>query len=84
MNPTNMLELQQLVLENVCGNKLLFEKELRKLFKWLGSEDLKRLYKWAIGKFNGGYLKIIDCVYLSFDFDSKELMIDLNNGVLKS
>lgn len=65
MNPTNMLELQKLVLENVSENKALFEKELRKSFKWLEYEDLQKLYKWAIGKFNDQYGKIIECVYLS-------------------
>jgi hypothetical protein len=68
MNPTNMLELQKLVLENVYENKLLFEKELRKSFKWLESEDLLILYKWAIGKFNEHYCKIINSVYSGFDF----------------
>jgi hypothetical protein len=67
MNPTNMLELQKLVLENVCENKIIFEKELRKSFKWLDKNDLNKLYKWAIRKFNGGYHNIINCVYSSFD-----------------
>jgi hypothetical protein len=68
MDPTNMLELQKLVLENVYENKVLFEKELRKSFKWLENEDLHKLYKWAIGRFNEGYFKIIDCVFAGFDF----------------
>jgi hypothetical protein len=68
MNPTNMLELQKLVLENVCENRLLFEKELRKSFQWLGYDDLFNLYKWAVGKFNEQCRNIIDCVFVGFDF----------------
>ena len=78
MNPTNMLELQKLVLENVYGNKKIFEKELRKSFKWLKNEDLVNLYIWAIGKFNGQYCKIVDCVYSSFDFQNS---ISISNYV---
>ena len=68
MNPTNMLELQKLVLENVSENKSLFEKELRKSFKWLNNEDLQNLYHWAIGKFTSPYRSIIECVFISFKF----------------
>ncbi len=74
MIPTNMLELQKLVLENVYENKTLFEKELRKSFKWLGNDDLNKLYKWAIRKFNNQYCKIINCVYFSFDFQNSETL----------
>jgi hypothetical protein len=70
MNPTNMLELQKLVLENVYENKLLFEKELRKSFQWLGYEELLHLYYWATGKFNEQYCNIIDCVFKGFDFQN--------------
>lgn len=68
MSPTNMLELQKFVLENVYENKSLFEKELRKSFKWLGYDDLKNLYYWAKDKFNEQYYNLIDFVYLGFDF----------------
>jgi hypothetical protein len=68
MAPSNFLELQKMVLENVCENKSLFEKELRKSFKWLDYNDLQELYKWAIGQFNSQYDRIIECVYLSFGF----------------
>ena len=68
MIPTNMLELQKLVLENVYDDKTLFEKELRKSFKWLGYNDLKNLYNWAIAKFENRYGKIIDCVFIGFGF----------------
>jgi hypothetical protein len=73
MNPTNMLELQKLVLENVYEDKSLFAKELRKSFQWLDHEELYILYKWAVGKFNDGYQKIIDCVYLGFDFQNSNV-----------
>jgi hypothetical protein len=66
MSPSNMLELQKLVLENVHENIFLFEKELRKSFKWLGNEDLHKLYNWAVLNFNERYQRIIDCVYSGF------------------
>jgi hypothetical protein len=68
MSPKNMLELQQFVLENVSENKSLFEKELRKSFKWLEKEDLCKLYYWSIGKFSQQYHNLINCVYAGFDF----------------
>jgi hypothetical protein len=78
MIPSNFLELQKLVLENVSENKTLFEKELRKSFNWLGYKDLQNLYNWTIGKFNEEYGRIIECVYLSFDFPS---MKDNRNNI---
>lgn len=74
MNPTNMLELQELVLENVYENNTLFEKELRKSFKWLEKEDLIKLYNWAIEKFNEQCRNIIDCVYSGFDFQESNTL----------
>lgn len=68
MSPSNMLELQKLVLENVCGSKLLFIKELRKSFKWLNNEELYNLYNWSLGRFNDSYKSIINCMYSGFDF----------------
>jgi hypothetical protein len=70
MSPTNMLELQELVLENLYENNLLFEKELRKSFQWLGHDDLFILYNWAIGKFNEQCRNIINSVYSGFDFQN--------------
>ena len=78
MNPTNMLELQKLVLENVYENKSIFAKELQKSFQWLGYEDLYSLYNWAIGKFNEQYRKIIDCVYSAFDFQNADRLGSYN------
>jgi hypothetical protein len=72
MSPTNMLELQELVLENVSENNVLFEKELRKSFQWLGHEDLYILYHWAIGKFNEQCHNIINMVYSGFDFQNSQ------------
>jgi hypothetical protein len=77
MNPTNMLELQKLVLEKVYENKSVFAKELQKSFLWLDNEDLFVLYYWAIGKFNNGYRNIINCVYLDFDFQNSKDMVAL-------
>lgn len=68
MSPKNMLDLQKLVLENVKENKLLFSKELRKSFQWLGHDDLLSLYNWAIRNFNEQYRNIIICVYQDFNF----------------
>jgi hypothetical protein len=73
MSPSNMLELQKLVLENVYENTMLFEKELRKSFKLLDRDDLNKLYYWAIDKFNRRY-NLINCVYMVFDFRVPSLM----------
>jgi hypothetical protein len=70
MNPINMLEHQKLVLVNVYKNKKIFEKELRKSFKWLGKADLLKLYSWAIEKFEVKYCNIIVRVYSGFDFQN--------------
>lgn len=80
MTPSNILELQKLVLENVYENKALFEKELRKSFKWLDYDDLKKLYKWAIARFDIKYGKIIDCVYMGFGF----LNLNLNENYVEN
>ncbi len=66
MGPSNMLELQKMVLEKVSDDKTLFEKELRKSFKWLGYSDLQKLYNWAVDKFNNRYGKLIEFVFADF------------------
>jgi len=70
MSPLNMLELQKLVLKNVYENKILFEKELRKSFKWLCKADLHILYTWAVGKFDEECCNIVNYVYSGFDFQN--------------
>jgi hypothetical protein len=63
MIPSNMLELQKLVLESVHENTTLFEKELLKSFHFLGYEDLQNLYYWAISKFSNQYGKLINYTF---------------------
>lgn len=63
MEPSNMLELEKLVLENVSEDQSLFEKELRKSFKFLTEEDLTNLYVWSIEKFNNRYQSLIKFVF---------------------
>ena len=66
MIPSNMLELQKMVLESVHDNKTLFEKELRKSFNFLGYEDLQNLYNWAIEKFYCQYERTINYAFEGF------------------
>lgn len=66
MTPSNMLELQKLVLESVHENNTLFEKELRKSFNFLGYEDLQNLYNWAIEKFHNQYGRTINYTFEGF------------------
>ena len=73
MNPTNMLELQQLVLEKVSENSQLFEKELRKSFKWLGRDDLSKLYNWAIDNFYEQYSNLINSVFMGFEVPFRDM-----------
>ena len=75
MNPTNMLELQKLVLESVVEDKQLFAKELQKSFQWLDYDDLYKLYFWSVGRFYGQCRTIIDCMFRGFDFYSPELKL---------
>jgi hypothetical protein len=63
MNPTNMLELQQFVLDKVNEDQYLFEKELRKSLLWLTKEELIKLYGWVIDKFNDKYEYVIHEVF---------------------
>lgn len=67
MTPTNMLELQKLVLENVYESKPLFTKELQKSFQWLNHDELINLQKWVIGRFYDQYSNIINCLFVNFD-----------------
>jgi hypothetical protein len=83
MSPSNMLELQKLVLENVYENKSLFEKELRKSFQWLGYDELLNLYNWATGKFNEQCCNIIECVFMGLGFqDATSLNRFVRNKVM--
>lgn len=59
-----MLEYIKTILLKVSFDKMLFEKELRKAFKVLASEELKQLKQWCYDQFSGVYLAILNKVFL--------------------
>jgi len=58
-----MLEYVKTILLKVSFDKMLFEKELRKAFKVLKTEDLQQLKQWCYDQFSGMYLMILNRVF---------------------
>ncbi|HEY4650731.1 MAG TPA: hypothetical protein VIG72_04920 [Pontibacter sp.] len=58
-----MLEYVKTILLKVSFDKMLFEKELRKAFKFLAAEELQQLQQWCYDQFSGKYLPIINQVF---------------------
>jgi len=59
-----MLEYIKTILLKVSFDKMLFEKELRKAFKVLASEELQQLKQWCYDQFSGVYLVILNKVFM--------------------
>ncbi|GAB3537215.1 hypothetical protein GCM10027443_29710 [Pontibacter brevis] len=58
-----MLEYEKTILLKVSFDKTLFEKELRKAFRFLGKEELRQLKQWCYEKFSGMYLLTLNRVF---------------------
>ena len=58
-----MLEYIKTILLKVSFDKMLFEKELRKAFKVLVTEELEQLKQWCYDQFSGMYLMILNKVF---------------------
>ncbi|GAB3197047.1 hypothetical protein GCM10027293_10770 [Pontibacter aydingkolensis] len=58
-----MLEYVKTILQKVSFSKKLFEKELRKAFRFLDPEELKQLKRWCYARFRGRFLPIMDRVF---------------------
>lgn len=58
-----MLEYVKTILLKVSFDKMLFEKELRKAFKFLVQEEIQQLKKWCYEQFSGVYLIILNRVF---------------------
>lgn len=58
-----MLEYIKTILVKVSFDKMLFEKELRKAFKVLATEELQQLKQWCYDQFSGMYLIILNKVF---------------------
>ncbi len=58
-----MLEYIKTILLKVSFDKMLFEKELRKAFKVLPTEELQQLKQWCYDQFSGMYLVILNKVF---------------------
>ena len=58
-----MLEYVKTILLKVSFDKMLFEKELRKSFKFLVADELLQLKQWCYDQFSSRYLLIINRVF---------------------
>ncbi len=58
-----MLEYIKTILLKVSFDKMLFEKELRKAFRVLASDELRQLKQWCYDQFSGMYLMILNRVF---------------------
>lgn len=58
-----MLEYVKTILLKVSFDKMLFEKELRKAFRFLVQEEIQQLKKWCYEQFSGVYLIILNRVF---------------------
>lgn len=58
-----MLEYVKTILLKVSFDKMLFEKELRKAFKVLVTDELQQLRQWCYDQFSGRYLFILNKVF---------------------
>ncbi|RIJ36858.1 hypothetical protein [Pontibacter oryzae] len=58
-----MLEYVKTILLKVSFDKMLFEKELRKAFRFLVQEEIQQLKKWCYEQFSGMYLIILNRVF---------------------
>ena len=58
-----MLEYIKTILLKVSFDKMLFEKELRKAFKVLATEELQQLKQWCYDQFSGMYLVVLNKVF---------------------
>ncbi|MBB6611275.1 hypothetical protein H7F15_09525 [Pontibacter sp. Tf4] len=58
-----MLEYVKTILLKVSFDRMLFEKELRKAFKFLVADELLQLKQWCYDQFSGKYLFIINRVF---------------------
>ncbi len=46
-----MLEVQKKVIENLCHDKELFKKEIKKSMKWLNKKETELLRQWLYARF---------------------------------
>lgn len=58
-----MLEYVKTILSKVSFDKMLFEKELRKAFRFLRGEEIQQLKQWCYEKFSGTYLLVLNRVF---------------------
>ena len=63
-----MLNYIKIILEKVCFDKILFEKELRKGLKELLPNEIKDLKVWCYEKFGQIYIKVLNRVFGGFKF----------------
>ena len=60
-----MLEYTKTILQKVSFSPYLFEKELRKSFRWLAGEERKALQAWCVITFGDIYYDIINNAFMA-------------------
>ncbi|RAU83791.1 hypothetical protein [Pontibacter arcticus] len=58
-----MLEYMKTILLKVSFDKMLFEKELRKSFKFLAADELTQFKQWCYTEFSDVYHRILNNVF---------------------
>ena len=58
-----MLEFKKRILSSVSFDLHLFEKELKKAFKWLQVAELEKLRVWCYQKFSEAHKEVVDKVF---------------------
>ncbi len=58
-----MLEFKKRILASVSFDLHLFEKELKKAFKWLQVAELEKLRVWCYQKFSEAHKVVVDKVF---------------------
>jgi hypothetical protein len=61
-----MLEYVKTILLKVSFDKMLFEKELKKAFKFLVADELLQLKQWCYDQFSSKYRRILNRVFARF------------------
>ncbi len=74
------LDFSKKILRAVSFDKALFQKELRKILKWLNNTDeVQKFQEWCIVEFGAKYPKIIQTTFAK-KIDLKPLRIKLPKG----
>ncbi len=70
------LDFSKKILRAVSFDKALFQKELRKIIKWLNNTDEVRMFQeWCIVEFGAKYPKIIQSTFAKKDLKPVQIKL---------